>query len=220
MSAPLKLNTPAPLTSKCNWARVTTDELKSSLDDEPEIYDMKVGECKQCRQAKKEAKEKEAREHQQREEAERWAREEAVHLKREAATIQRQEEADRRVREERQAKEEKERQEREAVVRQEAVIKKATEMAEQRAQEDMEEKQAEAVKKIRVAEEAARQCDQVCNWPCTPGAHGLFDPCGGEPCGGPVVHSLHVHGVQDGSGYTRAQVYLPRIRGSGAGGGG
>ena len=47
------------------------DELKSGLDDEPEIYDAKVGECKRCRQAKKEAKEKEARERQQREEVER-----------------------------------------------------------------------------------------------------------------------------------------------------
>ena len=61
--------------------------MKSSSDDKPEIYDMKVGERKQCRQAKKEAKEKEARECQQREEAECRAREEAAHLKREAAAV-------------------------------------------------------------------------------------------------------------------------------------
>ena len=66
----LKFNTPAPSTSKHNWVCVTTDELKSSLDDKLEIYDVKVGECKQHQQAKKEAKEKEAREHQQREEEE------------------------------------------------------------------------------------------------------------------------------------------------------
>ena len=84
MSAPLKTNTPAPLTSKHDWAHATMDELKSGSDNEPEIYNMKVGERKRCRQVKKEAKEKEAREHQQREEAEHWAREEAACLEREA----------------------------------------------------------------------------------------------------------------------------------------
>ena len=68
MSAPSKTNTPAPLTSEHNWACAMMDKLKSSLDDEPEIYDAKVGERKWRRQAKKEAKEKEAREHQQRKE--------------------------------------------------------------------------------------------------------------------------------------------------------
>ena len=100
MSAPSKTNTPASSTGKRNWAHATMDELKSSSDDEPEIYDVKVGECKWHRQAKKETKEKEARERQQREEAERQAREEAACLEREAAAIQRQEEADRQVREE------------------------------------------------------------------------------------------------------------------------
>ena len=94
MSAPLKTNTPAPLTGKCDWAHAMTDELKSGSDDEPEIYDVKVGEHKQHWQAKKEAKEKEVRERQQREEAECQAREEAVHLEREAAAVRRQEEAD------------------------------------------------------------------------------------------------------------------------------
>ena len=132
MSAPLKTNTPAPLTSEHNWACATMDKLKSGLDDEPEIYDVKVGKHKWCQQAKKEAKEKEARECQQREEAERQAREEAVHLKREVATVRRQEEADRWVQEEHRAKEEKECLEREAAVRQEAAIKKAMETAEKR----------------------------------------------------------------------------------------
>ena len=77
----------APLTGKCDWAHVTMDELKSGLDNEPEVYDMKVDECKQCWQVKEEAKEKEAREHQQREEAECCTREET-------AAIWRQEEAD------------------------------------------------------------------------------------------------------------------------------
>ena len=80
MSAPSKTNTPAPSTSKRDWVGATTDELKSGSDNEPEIYDTKVGERKQCRQVK----EKEAREHQQREEAECRAREEAVCLEREA----------------------------------------------------------------------------------------------------------------------------------------
>ncbi|KIM64475.1 hypothetical protein SCLCIDRAFT_23484 [Scleroderma citrinum Foug A] len=154
MSAPSKTNTPAPSTGKCNWVCAMTDELKSGLDDEPEIYDVKVGEHKQRWQVKKEAKEKEAREHQQREEAERWAREEA-------AAVRRQEEADRQVREECRAKEERERQEREATVCQEAAIKKATEMVEKRAQGDTEERRAEAVKKVQVAEETARQREEA-----------------------------------------------------------
>ncbi|KIM51794.1 hypothetical protein SCLCIDRAFT_33176 [Scleroderma citrinum Foug A] len=157
MSAPSKTNTPTPSTSKHDWARATADELKSSSDDKPEIYNAKVGECKRHRQVKKEAKEKEARERQQREEVERQAREEAACLEREAAAVRRQEEVDRRVWEERQVKEEKERLEREAAVHREAAIKKATETAEKRAQEDMEEKHTEALKKIRVAEEMARQ---------------------------------------------------------------
>ena len=66
------------------------DELKSSSDNEPEIYDVKVGECKRHQQAKKEVKEKEVRECQQREEAECQPREEA-------ATVWRQEEADHQV---------------------------------------------------------------------------------------------------------------------------
>ena len=74
------------MTGKCDWAHAMTDELKSGSDDEPEIYDVKVGEHKQHWQAKKEAKEKEVRERQQ--------REEAVHLEREAAAVRRQEEAD------------------------------------------------------------------------------------------------------------------------------
>ena len=152
----MKINTPAPSTSKCDWVHATTDELKSSSDDEPEIYNMKVGERKRCRQAKKEA-----REHQQREEAEHWAKEEAVHLEREVATIRRQEEADCWVREEHWAKEEKEHQEREAAVHWEAVIKKATVTVEKRAQEDMEEKWAEATKKIWAAEEMARQREEA-----------------------------------------------------------
>ena len=114
-----------------------TNELKSSLDNEPEVYDVKVGKCKWRRQAKEEVKEC-----QQRKEAECWVKEEA-------ATIQRQEEVDCQVWEECQAKEEKERQDREAV------IKKVTETAEKRAQEDTEKKQAEAVKKIRAAKEMA-----------------------------------------------------------------
>ena len=84
MSAPLKTNTPAPSTSKHDWACATMDKLKSSLDDKPEVYDVKVGECKQHQQAKREVKEREVREHQQREEVERQAREEAVCLEREA----------------------------------------------------------------------------------------------------------------------------------------
>ncbi|KIM63228.1 hypothetical protein SCLCIDRAFT_24364 [Scleroderma citrinum Foug A] len=161
MSAPPKPNTPAPSTGKCDWARATTDELKSGSDDEPEVYNMKVGKRKRCWQAKKEAKEKEARECQQREEAEHRAREEAVHLEREAAAVRRQEEADRQVREECRVKEERERQEKEATVRQEAAIKKATETAEKRAQGDTEERQAEAVKKVRAAEEMARQQEEA-----------------------------------------------------------
>ena len=157
MSAPSKTNTPTPSTGKRNWARVTTDELKSGSDDELEIYDAKVGEHKWRWQAKKEAKEKEARECQQREEVEHRAREEAARLEREAATVRRQEEADRQVREERRVKEEKERLEREAAMRREAAIKKATETAEKRAQEDTEEKRVEVLKKIRVAEEMVRQ---------------------------------------------------------------
>ncbi|KIM61585.1 hypothetical protein SCLCIDRAFT_25726 [Scleroderma citrinum Foug A] len=160
MSAPLKTNTPAPSTGKRDWARVTTDELKSSSDDEPEVYDTKVGERKRRRQVK-EAKEKEVRECQQREEAERRAREEVARLEREAAAVRRQEEADRRVREERRAKEERERQEKEAAVHWEAAIKKATEMAEKRAQGDTEEKQAEAAKKVRVAKETVRQREEA-----------------------------------------------------------
>ena len=62
MSAPSKTNTPAPLTGERDWARAMTDELKSGLDDELEIYNAKVGECKRRWQAKKEAKEKEVRE--------------------------------------------------------------------------------------------------------------------------------------------------------------
>ena len=58
MSAPSKTNTPAPLTSKRDWAQATMDGLKSGLDDEPEVYDMKVGELKQRQQAKKEVKER------------------------------------------------------------------------------------------------------------------------------------------------------------------
>ncbi|KIM61750.1 hypothetical protein SCLCIDRAFT_25556 [Scleroderma citrinum Foug A] len=157
MSAPLKTNTPAPSTGKRDWARATMDELKSGSDDEPEIYNVKVGEHKQRQQAKKEAKEKEAREHQQREEVEHRAREEAARLEREAASVWRQEEADRRVQKERQAKEEKERLEREAAMCQEVAIKKAMETAEKRAQEDTEEKHAEALKKIWAAKETARQ---------------------------------------------------------------
>ncbi|KIM51109.1 hypothetical protein SCLCIDRAFT_33725 [Scleroderma citrinum Foug A] len=161
MSAPLKTNTPAPSTGKHDWARASTDELKSGSDDELEIYDMKVGERKRHQQAKKEAKEKEVREHQQREEAECWAREEAACLEREAAAVQRQEEADRRVREERRAKEERERQEKEAAVRREAAIKKAMETAEKRAQGDTEERQAEVAKKVQAAEEMARQREEA-----------------------------------------------------------
>ena len=161
MSAPLKTNTPAPSTSKRNWACATTDELKSGSDDELEIYNTKVGERKQPRQVKKEAKEKEARERQQREEAERWAREEAVRLEREAATVWRQEEVDHWVWEERRAKEEKERLEREAAMHREAAIKKAMETVEKRAQEDTVEKWAEAMKKIRAAEETARQWEEA-----------------------------------------------------------
>ncbi|KIM67449.1 hypothetical protein SCLCIDRAFT_20971 [Scleroderma citrinum Foug A] len=157
MSAPSKTNTPAPSTGKHDWACATMDKLKSGLDDEPEIYDVKVGERKRHQQAKKEAKEKEARECQQREEVEHWAREEAARLEREAAAVWRQEEADHQVQEERWAKEEKERLEREAAVRQEAAIKKAMETAEKRAQEDTEEKCAEALKKIWAAEETVRQ---------------------------------------------------------------
>ena len=63
MSAPSKTNTPTPSTGKCDWVRVTMDELKSGSDDELEIYDAKVGERKWRWQAKKEVKEKEAREH-------------------------------------------------------------------------------------------------------------------------------------------------------------
>ena len=137
------------------------DELKSGSDDEPEIYDAKVGERKRCRQVKKEVKEKEARERQQREEVERQAREEAVRLEREAATVRRQEEADCRVWEECRVKEERERQEKEATVRWEAAIKKMTETAEKRAQGDMEERQAEAAKKVWVAEEMARQWEEA-----------------------------------------------------------
>ena len=120
MSAPLKTNTPAPLTCKLDWAHAMTDKLKSGSDNEPEIYDTKVGKCKPCQQVKKEAKEKEARECQQREEVEHWAKEEA-------AAVRRQEEADHWVWEECRTKEEKECLEREAVVHQEAAIKKATE---------------------------------------------------------------------------------------------
>ena len=61
MSAPLKTNTPAPSTGKHNWVCATTDKLKSGSDDEPEVYDTKVGERKWRWQAKKEAKENEAR---------------------------------------------------------------------------------------------------------------------------------------------------------------
>ena len=157
MSAPSKTNTLAPSTSKHDWACVTMDELKSGSDDELEIYDAKVGKHKQRWQAKKEAKEKEARECQQREEAEHWAREEAARLKREAAAVQRQEEADCWVREECWVKEEKEQLEREAAMPREAAIKKAMETAEKRAQEDMEEKCTEALKKIWAAEETVRQ---------------------------------------------------------------
>ena len=148
MSTPLKFNTPAPSTSKHDWAHATTDELKSSLDDKLEIYDMKVGERKQCWQAKKEAKEKEARECQQREEAE--------CLEREAAIVWRQEEADCWVWEECWAKEE-----REAIVHQEAAIKKVMEMVGKRAQGDMEERQVEAAKKMQVAEETVRQWEEA-----------------------------------------------------------
>ncbi|KIM62270.1 hypothetical protein SCLCIDRAFT_25206 [Scleroderma citrinum Foug A] len=161
MSAPLKTNTPAPSTGKHDWARATTDKLKSGSDDELEIYNEKVGKHKQRQQAKKEAKEKEARERQQREEVEHRAREEAACLEREAATVRRQEEADRQVQEERQAKEEREHQEREATVHREVAIKKATETAEKRAQGDMEERQAEAVKKVWVAKETARQWEEA-----------------------------------------------------------
>ena len=157
MSAPSKFNTPAPLTGKHNWVHATIDKLKSSSDDEPEIYDVKVGKHKWHQQVKKEVREKEAREHQQREEAECRVKEEAVHLKREAATVWRQEVVDHQVQEECQAKEEKECQEREATMHQEVAIKKVMEMAEKRAQEDMEEKQAEAAKKIWAAKETARQ---------------------------------------------------------------
>ena len=128
---------------------VLQDELKSGSDDEPEIYDAKVGERKRHRQAKKEA-----RERQQREEAECRAREEA-------ATIRRQEEADCRVREECQAKEEREHQEKEAAVRREAAIKKATEMAEKRTQGDTEDRQAEAAMKVWAVEEMARQREEA-----------------------------------------------------------
>ncbi|KIM68365.1 hypothetical protein SCLCIDRAFT_20287 [Scleroderma citrinum Foug A] len=156
MSAPPKTNTPAPSTGKRDWARATMDELKSSLDDKLEIYDMKVGERKQCWQAKKEA-----RERQQREEVERWAREEAARLEREAATIRRQEEADHQVREERWVKEERERQEKEAAVRWEVAIKKVMETAEKRAQGNTEERQAEAAKKVWAAEETAWQWEEA-----------------------------------------------------------
>ena len=149
MSAPSKFNTPAPSTGKRNWARMTTDKLKSGSDNKPEIYNAKVGERKRRWQAKKEAKEKEVRECQQ--------REEAACLKREAAAIWRQEEADHRVWEERWAQEERERQEREATVHWEVAIKKVTETAEKRAQGDTEERQAEAVKKIWAAKETVRQ---------------------------------------------------------------
>ena len=57
-------------------------------------------------------------------------------------------------------KAEKEHLEKEAAVHQEVAIKKVTEMAERRAQEDMEEKWAEAVKKIRAAEETTRQREE------------------------------------------------------------
>ena len=144
MSAPSKTNTPAPSTSKHDWAHATMDELKSGSDDEPEVYDAKVGKRKWCWQTKREVKEREARERQQREEAEHWAREEAVCLEREAPAIRRQEEADCWVWEECQAKEEKECQEREAVMRREAAIRKVAETAEQRAQEDTEEKWCES----------------------------------------------------------------------------
>ena len=135
MSAPLKPSTPAPLTGKCDWVRATTDKLKSGLDNELEVYNMKVGERKRRWQAKKEEKEKEVRERQQKEEAERRAREEAACLEREEAACL----------------------EREAAVRWEAAIKKAMETVEKRAQEDMEEKHAEVLKKIWVAEEMVRQ---------------------------------------------------------------
>ena len=59
------------------------------------------------------------------------------------------------------AKEEKEHQEREAAMHQEAAIKKAMKTVAKRAQEDTEEKQAEAVKKIRVAEEMVRQQEEA-----------------------------------------------------------
>ena len=156
MSAPLKTNTPAPLTSKHDWVHAMMDELKSSLDNELEVYDTKVGECKWHWQAKREVKERETRECQQREEAECQAREEAACLKRDTAAVQRQEEADRQVWEECQAKEE-----REAAVCQEVAIKQAMEMAEKRAQEDMEERWAEAVKKIWAAEETMRQQEEA-----------------------------------------------------------
>ncbi|KIM70524.1 hypothetical protein SCLCIDRAFT_18635 [Scleroderma citrinum Foug A] len=160
MSAPSKTNTPAPLTGKRDWAHATTDELKSGSDDEPEIYDAKVGERKWHWQAKKEVKEK-VRERQQREEAEHQAREEAACLEREAATVRRQEEADCQVREERRVKEERERQEKEAAVHREAAIKKVMETVEKRAQGDTEERQAEAVKKVWAAKETARQREEA-----------------------------------------------------------
>ena len=53
MSAPLKTNTPAPLTGECDWACATTDELKSGSDDELEMYDAKVGERKQRQQVRR-----------------------------------------------------------------------------------------------------------------------------------------------------------------------
>ena len=58
-------------------------------------------------------------------------------------------------------KEERERQEREATVHQEVAIKKAMETAEKRAQGDTEERWAEAVKKVQVAEETARQREEA-----------------------------------------------------------
>ena len=57
MSAPLKTNTLAPSTGKGDWVHVMTNELKSSLDNEPEVYDVKVGKCKWRQQAKEEVKE-------------------------------------------------------------------------------------------------------------------------------------------------------------------
>jgi len=101
MSATAKSNSPiAPVTTKPkDWAKAPMPELQSGSEDEPDVLDAKAKEHRQCKQVKREEKQRrEEAERRARKEAEARAREEVERAKAEAERKAR-EEAERQVRE-------------------------------------------------------------------------------------------------------------------------